>query len=89
MVFQVFIGSNFKRLLVKKLKYNLINKMLFVSISSVYWFQGLSLSMLKQIEVIKSSRSSTLNFQSHKNEANGLQSIDNEQTTYYIFTRVS
>ena len=89
MVFQVFIGSNFKRLLVKKLKYNLINKMLFVSISSVYWFQGLSLSMLKQIEVIKSSRSSTLNIQSHKNEANGLQSIDNEQTTYYIFTRVS
>ena len=37
--------------------------------------------VFKEIEVVKSS--STLNFQSHKNEANDLQSIDNEQTTYY------
>ena len=35
------------------------------------------------MEVIKSSRSSTLNIQSHKNEANELQSKDKEQTTYY------
>ena len=39
--------------------------------------------MLKQIEVIKSSRSSTLNFQSCKNEANDLQSTNNEQATNY------
>ena len=38
--------------------------------------------VVKQIEVIKSSTSTTLNFQSHKNEDNDLQSIDNEQTTY-------
>ena len=37
--------------------------------------------VFKEIEVIKSS--STLNFQSHKNEANDLQSKDTEQTTYY------
>ena len=36
--------------------------------------------VFKEIEVVKSS--GTLNFQSHKNEANDLQSIDNEQTTY-------
>ena len=37
--------------------------------------------VFKEIEVVKSS--STLNFQSHKNEANDLQSKDKEQTTYY------
>ena len=43
---------------------------------SAYWFQGLSLSMLKwvvkKIEVIKNSKSGTMNFQFHKNEANDL-----------------
>ena len=37
--------------------------------------------VFKEIEVVKSS--GTLNFQSHKNEANDLQSIDNKQTTFY------
>ena len=37
--------------------------------------------VFKEIEVVKSS--GTLNFQSHKNEANDLQSKDKEQTTYY------
>ena len=43
--------------------------------------------VFKELEVVKSS--STLNFQSHKNEANGLQSIDNEQTTYYSLELVN
>ena len=37
--------------------------------------------VFKEIEVVKSS--GTLNFRSHKNEANDLQSKDKEQTTYY------
>ena len=37
--------------------------------------------VFKEIEVVKSS--GTLNFQSHKKEANDLQSTDKEQTTYY------
>ena len=39
--------------------------------------------VVKQIEVIKSSRSGTLNFESHKIEVDDLQSIDDEQATYY------
>ena len=45
--------------------------------------------VVKQIVVIKSSRSGTLNFQSHKNGANDLQSIDNEQATYYSLELVN
>ena len=39
--------------------------------------------VVKQIEVIKSSRSGTMNFESHKIEANDLQSVDDEQATFY------
>ena len=39
--------------------------------------------VVKQIKVIKSSRSSVLNFESHKIEANDLQLVDDEQATYY------
>ena len=39
--------------------------------------------VVKQFEVVKSSRSGTLNFESHKIEANDLQSVDDEQATHY------
>ena len=45
--------------------------------------------VVKKIEVIKSSKSGTMNFQFHKNEANDLQSIDNKQAIYYSLDLVN